>query len=114
MGTAAVSELTSYLSPAIGSGGVVVLVVILVLRGLLVPRSTLDMVRAEKDQQVETWRAIAERAQELTSVQQDQIVSLLDTARTTRHVLEVLPEAARRNRGEDDRAEVVPAAPEEH
>lgn len=112
MGVAAVNDVASYLTPALGGGGVITLVVVLILRGLLVPRSTLDMVRAEKDQQIATWRSIAERGQELTSVQQGQIASLLDTARTTRHVLEVLPEAARRSREEGGR-EVAPTVPED-
>jgi ParB-like chromosome segregation protein Spo0J len=93
-----VQEFTSSLPPAIGAGGIVLVVVLMVLRGLLVPRSTVDMLSAAKDQQAETWRALAEGRQAMIDEQQKQIDMLLDAAQTTRRVLEALPEAARLNR----------------
>lgn len=89
----------------------VVLIVLLILRGLLVPRSTLDMVREEKQQQVDAWRMLAEGRQQLIDVQQKQIDLLMGTAQTTERVLDAVSEAARSARGGDGRALVQ--APEE-
>jgi hypothetical protein len=105
-----VNELTGLITPTLGAGGILVLVVLMVLRGLLVPRSTLDMVREEKDKQIATWQLIAEKAQELNAVQAAQIDALMSTTQTTRSVLEAVGEAARLNRAEGGGArEEVPA-----
>lgn len=106
-------SLASFLTPTLGAGGIVVLVVVLILRGLLVPRSTLDMVRTDKDQQIEAWRTLAEGRQELIDVQQRQIDLLMGTARTTERVLDAVSEAARTNRREGEGHAVVQALPDE-
>lgn len=104
-------ELAPFLTPALGTAGLVVLAVILILRGSLVPRSTLDMMRADKDREVATWRAIAERSEELIRVQQGQINLLLEGNRTTQRVIEALPEAARLSR--EGGGHALDQAPEE-
>lgn len=92
-------NLTAFLTPTLGAGGVVLLVVLMVLRGLLVPRSTVDMMREDKQQQIDAWRSLAEGRQELVDIQQRQIDLLMGTAQTTERVLDAVSEAAQRNRG---------------
>lgn len=87
-----------YLASPLGATGLLSLTVVLVLRGKLVPRSTLEMMRADRDREVETWKAIAERRSQLIDVQQHQIAMLLEGNRTTQRVIEALPEAARLSR----------------
>lgn len=96
--------LTAFLTPTLGAGGVVLLVVLMVLRGLLVPRSTVDLVVQDKDRQIEVWRTLAEGRQEMIGLQQTQLDLLMGTARTTERVLDAVSEAARSNRGGVSRA----------
>jgi hypothetical protein len=96
--------LTAFLTPTLGAGGVVLLVVLMVLRGLLVPRSTVDLVVQDKDKQIDVWRTLAEGRQEMIDLQQSQLDLLMGTARTTERVLDAVSEAARLNRGGGGRA----------
>ncbi|MFD8226854.1 hypothetical protein ACFV16_22080 [Streptomyces massasporeus] len=96
--------LNAFLTPTLGAGGVVLLVVLMVLRGTLVPRSTVDMMREDKNQQVELWKALAEGRQQFIDIQQAQLDMLLGTAQTTERVLDAVSEAARINRGGGGRA----------
>lgn len=104
-------NLAPFLTPALGAAGLVTLAVILILRGSLVPRSTLEMMRADKDREVDTWKAVAERSQELIQVQQNQIAMLMEGNRTTQRVIEALPEAARLSR--EGGGHALAQAPEE-
>jgi hypothetical protein len=96
--------MTSFLTPTLGAGGVVLLVVLMVLRGLLVPRSTVDLVVQDKDRQIDVWRALAEGRLEMIELQQSQLDLLMGTARTTERVLDAVSEAARINREGGGRA----------
>ena len=96
--------LTAFLTPALGAGGVVLLVVLMILRGALVPRSTVDMMREDKNQQVDLWRSLAEGRQQLIDIQQAQLDMMMGTAQTTERVLDAVSEAARSNRGGGGRA----------
>ncbi|MFH8805246.1 hypothetical protein ACH4F6_37850 [Streptomyces sp. NPDC017936] len=87
--------LATFLTPTLGAGGVVLLVVLMVLRGALVPRSTVDLVVADKDRQIDVWRSLAEGRQEMISLQQTQLDLLMGTAQTTERVLDAVSEAAR-------------------
>lgn len=95
---------SAFLTPTLGAGGVLMLVVLMVLRGLLVPRSTVDMIREDKQQQVELWKALAEGRQQLIDVQQSQLDMLMGTAQTTERVLDAVSEAARIGQGGGGRA----------
>lgn len=95
---------SAFLTPTLGAGGVVLLVVLMVLRGLLVPRSTVDMIREEKQKQVELWQTLAEGRQEMIDIQQTQLDMLMGTARTTERVLDAVGEAARISQGGGGRA----------
>lgn len=89
---------TRFVTAGLGVSGLLALAVVLILRGNLVPRSTLDMVRADKDRELETYRALVARRDELIAEQQKQIALLLDGNRTTQRVIEALPVAARLSR----------------
>jgi hypothetical protein len=94
----------TFLTPTLGASGIVVLIVILVLRGALVPRSTVDLVVQDKDRQIEVWRTLAEGRQEMIDLQQSQLELLMGTAVTTERVLDAVSEAARFNREGGGRA----------
>jgi hypothetical protein len=105
-----VDNFTAFLTPTLGASGIVVLVVLLILRGLLVPRSTVDMMREDKQKQIELWQALAEGRQQLIEIQQAQLDMLMGAAQTTERVLDAVSEAARINRGGGGR--VLDQAPE--
>lgn len=95
---------SAFLTPTLGAGGIILLVVLMVLRGLLVPRSTVDMIREDKQQQIELWKTLAEGRQQLIDIQQGQLDMLMGTARTTERVLDAVSEAARISQGGEARA----------
>lgn len=104
--------LAAFLTPTLGAGGIILLVVLMVLRGALVPRSTVDMVVTEKTQQVATWKALAEGRQELIDLQQRQLDMLMGTAQTTERVLDAVSEAAAISREGGGRAALAPTPDE--
>lgn len=97
-------DLTAFITPALSAGGLVLVAVLMVLRGTLVPRSTVDMMREDKDQQIAAWRGLAEGREQLIDIQQKQLDLLSGTAATTERVLDAVSEAARANRGGGRRA----------
>lgn len=83
---------------SMGAGTIVVLVVVMVLRGALVPRSTLDDVRAdrdarleEKDREIEALRATVDTLTATVEAQAGHVGELLEVGRTAQHVLLSLP-----------------------
>ncbi|MER7488706.1 hypothetical protein ABTY20_22935 [Streptomyces sp. NPDC126497] len=100
----AVDGFATFLTPTLGAGGIVVMVVLMVIRGALVPRSTVDLVVQDKDRQIEVWRTLAEGRQEMIGLQQAQLDLLMGTAVTTERVLDAVSEAARANREGSGRA----------
>jgi hypothetical protein len=86
----------------IAAGGPVALLaltVLLILRGQLVPRATLEDLRADRDARIselaterETWRAAYLEEVEARRLAQEQVDELLEFARTGDHLLRtVLP-----------------------
>lgn len=67
--------------------GLVGLVVLMVLRGHLVPRRTYDDMRDERD----TWRAAHQISEESRHKAQDQVGELLELSRTAIPLLRALP-----------------------
>lgn len=92
------------LSPSLGATGLLAGVVIMILRGKLVPRSTLDDLRTDKDSQIATWKAAYETAVAGQDVQREHITALLEANRTTTQVIQSLPKAARGDGREDRHA----------
>lgn len=85
---------TAYLTPSLGATGLLAAVVIMILTGRLLPRASVSDRLAEKDKQIETWRAAYERSQEVQDKQREHISALLDATRTTTQVIRALPAAA--------------------
>lgn len=88
-----------------GAAGLVMLIVVLVLRGALVPRSTVRDVRADRDARLadrdarikeltaerDTWRAAYETSEAGRHLSQSQTGELLELSRTAAHLLASLP-----------------------
>lgn len=90
-------DYTALLTPSIGATGLLAVVVILVLTGRLVPKSTVEDLRADKDKQIEIWRTAYETSMSAQEVQREHISALLEAAETTTHVIQALPVSASRN-----------------
>lgn len=88
---------TAIITPTIGATGLLAVVVLMVLTGRLVPRASLEELRADKDKQIDTWRTAYERALEVQDVQQGHIRELMEANRTTTNVIQAVGQAARRN-----------------
>jgi hypothetical protein len=98
----------NYLTPSLGATGLLAAVVIMILTGRLLPRASVADRLAEKDKQIETWRAAYERAQEVQDTQREHITALLEATRTTTQVIRALPAAAGLNE-RNARAELAEA-----
>lgn len=69
------------------ASAIVVLIVVLILRGLLVPRSTLDDARKDRDD----WRDAYMKSELARAVITTQNGELLEVAKTANHILRSLP-----------------------
>lgn len=97
-------DYTAFLTPTIGAGGVVLLAVILLLRGDLVPRRQVDTLLAVKDAQIAFLEKTNTDLSASLGKRDDQLAEMMVTARTTRRVVEALPEAVGLNSGGDGHA----------
>lgn len=88
---------TAILTPTLGATGLLAVVVLMVLTGRLVPRASLEELRADKDKQIDTWRTAYERALEVQDVQRGHIRELMEANRTTTDVIQAVGQAARLN-----------------
>ncbi|MFS4103740.1 hypothetical protein [Streptomyces sp. PD-S100-1] len=84
------SELFGINIAASGATALLTLVVLMILRGLLVPRSTLDDARADRDY----WRAAHGEEVKARQAERELTNELLEVARTADHVLAALPQPA--------------------
>ncbi|MFR0354182.1 hypothetical protein [Streptomyces sediminimaris] len=106
------------LSPTdIGAAALVGVIVLLVLRGQLVPRRQLEDLRADKDRQIDdlraerdTWRQAHAVSEEARRESQDQAGELLELSRTAGYFFAALPRAAREvsSRADVDQAPTAP------
>jgi uncharacterized oligopeptide transporter (OPT) family protein len=96
-------DFSRFLSPDVGAVGVLVLVVLLILWGMLLPRSTVNSLLRSKDEQIKLYREAYETSTQTVGVKDRQIVQLMEMARTTTHVIEAIPAAIHHERG-DERA----------
>lgn len=87
---------------SMGAGTIVVLVVLMVLRGALVPRATLEDVRADRDarlsekqREIDALRSTVEMLGATCDAQSRQVSELLEVGRTAQRVLLSLPGAER-------------------
>jgi hypothetical protein len=104
-------DISGFLVPNLGLGGIVVLVVLLILRGDLIPKSAADGRSTDKDRQIQEWRDAYLREREHREIGQRQVETLLQMAHTTTAVVDAVAAAAGVARGGEVRE--VEAAPEE-
>lgn len=90
-------DYTAFLTPTIGATGILALVIVMILRGSLVPRRNLDDLRVDKDAQISTWKTAYEQAMAVQDAQRQQLSALLEANRTTTRVIQALPEAVSLN-----------------
>lgn len=83
-----------------GPGGALLLTVMAIVTGRLVPRKSVEDVRADRDARIaeanargDEWRAVATAQETRNDMQAHQIQQLLDTARTTNALIEGLKQA---------------------
>ncbi|MFJ4863388.1 hypothetical protein [Streptomyces sp. NPDC088748] len=81
----------------LGVSGLLVLVVLLILTGRLVPRSTLVDMRDERD----TWRAAHDKSETARQAEREMTTELLELSRTAGHVLTSLPKPREVDAGAD-------------
>lgn len=90
---------SSYLTPTIGATGLLAWAVFLIFRGSLVPKSVVDQMRRDKDEQIRVWQNAYEKSQKAVETKERQIDALLEAAKTTTHVVTAMSEAAGLNSG---------------
>lgn len=66
-------------------------VVMAILRGLLVPRATLDVLREDLGKRVDTAEATAEQWRQVAMINSRQVDALLIVARVTEQTMRALP-----------------------
>ncbi|MEU9245889.1 hypothetical protein [Streptomyces sp. NPDC048385] len=95
-------ELLGFAPVDLGAAALVGIIVLLVLRGQLVPRRQLEDLRADRDRQLEdlrserdTWREAHAVSEEARREAQDQAGELLELSRTAGYFFATLPRAAR-------------------
>ncbi|MFJ5176733.1 hypothetical protein ACIP68_23210 [Streptomyces griseoviridis] len=95
------AELLGFAPVDIGAAALVGLIVLLVLRGQLLPRRAVEDLIAVKDAQIEaltaerdTWRQAHGVSEEARHEAQDQAAELLELSRTAGHFFAALPRAA--------------------
>lgn len=71
----------------LSASAILTIVVLMILRGALVPRSTHQEVRSDRD----TWRDAWEASEEARRVQAQQLGELLELAKTTDQFIRALP-----------------------
>jgi hypothetical protein len=85
----------------IGFAGIVTLAIVLILRGQLVPKSTVDEMRKDRDaiiasksEEADNWREAYKVSEEARAVSTDADRELLELGRTTVHLLQSIHERA--------------------
>ncbi|QDN64455.1 hypothetical protein [Streptomyces sp. S1D4-14] len=100
---------TTYLTPALGASGLLAAVVLMVLTGRLLPKASVDERLADRDRQIETWRAAYERGLEVQDEQRKLLTALVEANETATKVIQAIPRASERprNRAEGRRRELA-------
>jgi hypothetical protein len=94
-------DYTAFLTPTLGVGGIVLLAVVMLLRGDLVSRRQVDTLLAVKDAQIAFLEKTNGDLSAALGKRDDQLAEMMVTARTTRRVVESLPEAVGLGAGGD-------------
>lgn len=85
---------TAYLTPSLGAAGLLAAVVVMVLTGRLLPKTSVDERLSDKDKQIETWRTAYERGLEVQDEQRKLLTALVEANETATKVLQAIPRAA--------------------
>ena len=72
----------------IGAGGLLTIGILMILTGRLVPAGTVDKLLAGRDERISELKATVDSERDRNCRQAQQITALLETGRTTNHVLE--------------------------
>lgn len=95
-------DLLGFRPTDLGAVALVGIIVLLVLRGQLVPRRQIEDLRTDKDQQIEdlraerdTWRRAHDRSEEARREAQDQAGEMLEMSRTAGYFFNALPQPRR-------------------
>ncbi|MFJ2717393.1 hypothetical protein [Streptomyces sp. NPDC087437] len=111
------TDLLGFRPSDLGAAALVGLIVLLILRGHLVPRRVLEDRLADKNRQLEdlraerdTWRTAHTVSEEARREAQDQAGELLELSRTAGYFFTALPQAGREVRASAD-VDSAPAAP---
>lgn len=84
---------TAYFTPSMGATGLLAAVVLMVLTGRLLPKTSVDERLADKDRQIETWRTAYERQLEIQDEQRTQLTAMVTANETATKVLQAIPRA---------------------
>lgn len=85
---------------SLGAGGLLAIVILMILTGRLVPRSTLEDMKQERD----TWRAAFQESEQARHLAQEHSGELLELSRTAVPLLRALPTAEEVSHGPLDMA----------
>lgn len=72
----------------VGAGGLVTIGILMILTGRLVPAGTVDKLLAGRDERIAELKLTVDSERDRNCRQAQQITALLETGRTTNHVLE--------------------------
>lgn len=92
-------DYTTFLTPSLGIGGIVLLAVIMLMRGDLVSRKQVDALLVAKNEQIELYKTAYDKSEKAHGEKDKLLAALMDTARTTRSVLDAVSQAAGQNEG---------------
>lgn len=111
-------DLLGFRPTDIGAAALVGFIVLLVLRGYLVPHRQLQDLRTDKDRQIEdlrgerdTWRKAHAASEEARREAQDQAGELLEMSRTAGYFFNALPQPRRREVSADADVDQQTASP---
>lgn len=88
----------------LGAGGLVAMVAVMVFTGRLMPSGTVAKLLTARDERIEELKKVLASEQERNCRQADQITALLESGRTTAHVLEEFRKVAEKGPGESEDA----------
>jgi len=100
-------DLTTLPLVPMGATGILALVVLLIIRGAIIPKATHDARMADKDDFIKYYRLAYERETEANRELRIQMGMLMEVAKTADHVLSSFPVITNRSDGGSD--ESVPS-----
>lgn len=84
----------------VGAGGLLTIGILMILTGRLVPAGTVDKLLSGRDERISELKATVDSERDRNCRQAQQITSLLESGRTTVHVLEEIRKVAEHGPGE--------------